>query len=102
MYQIKFEHKVLPCGEVILKDYRYVNVNVPFDVMCELVNGQLVWYTEPDEFVKAVVEDEFIQVQKQWFLEFYGIKKIFDTPIATEDDFALLAANNLDDWSFAL
>ena len=89
MLGIIYKHTVKDDGSVILTDYKYADDMLPDAVMCELADGKLVWYIEPDEFVRAVVEDEFIRIQSDWFLEYYGLRKVFTLPEISFEEWAV-------------
>lgn len=76
MLEISYKHETHEDGSVKLCDYRCVDT-VTGEALCEMIDTDLVWNIEPDEFVYAVVENEFEKVQRDWFLEQYGLKKVF-------------------------
>jgi hypothetical protein len=88
--KIEYRHKTEKDGRVTLAYYRYADEDKNRTV-CELVGEKLVWYEEPDEFTKAVVSDELEFIQRDWFLEEYGIRPAYGAPAMPFDEWAAQA-----------
>ena len=79
VYEMQFDHKV-ENGKIDLEYFRYVDV-ASGEAICELMQGKLTWYREPDnKFIKLVVCHRFEEIQQKWWLEAHGIGQSFTQP----------------------
>ena len=94
MYGIDFRHEVTEDGGVSLAYYRYAD-DITGEVMCELIDGELVWYTEPpNESVLAIVTERASEIMRTWYLEYNGIKPSIPVPVTDFNTWAEGIAEN--------
>lgn len=80
MLKISYKHQIQDDGSVLLADYRCEDVTFDgkvLEIVCELDGGKLCWFTNPDDFSRAVIEGEFERVQREWFHKYFGLKPVF-------------------------